>query len=140
MPDARLRLMFVCAHPALAPQVHAPLMLQAVLGLQAQTIAHAFLASPAAMAQRLVRAKAKIKAAGLRFEEPEARDLPARQAAVLGLLVKGLSNKAIARELGIAEGTVKVHVAALYRALQVRNRASAVASLTANGMDRLRYA
>jgi DNA-binding NarL/FixJ family response regulator len=66
--------------------------------------------------------------------------LSARQSAVLRLLVRGLSNKAIARELGIAEGTVKVHVAALYKALQVRNRASAVASLTAGGVERMRHA
>jgi RNA polymerase sigma-70 factor (ECF subfamily) len=71
--DHRLRLMFVCAHPALAPAMHAPLMLQAVLGLHAETLAQAFLVSPSAMAQRLVRAKARIRGAGLRFETPEAR-------------------------------------------------------------------
>lgn len=83
LPDERLDLMFVCAHPSLPPAMHAPLMLQVVLGLDAATIASAFLVSPSAMAQRLVRAKSAIRSEGLRFEIPEASERPERLAAVL---------------------------------------------------------
>ncbi len=83
LPDERLGLLFVCAHPSLPPAMHAPLMLQVVLGLDAATIASAFLVSPSAMAQRLVRAKSAIRSEGLRFEIPEASERPERLAAVL---------------------------------------------------------
>jgi RNA polymerase sigma-70 factor (ECF subfamily) len=84
--DDRLKLMFVSAHPAIAADVQAPLMLQTVLGLDAARIAGSFLVSPAAMGQKLVRAKVKIRDAGIAFAVPEPEVLAARTAAVLSAI------------------------------------------------------
>ena len=83
IPDDRLLLLFACAHPAIERSVRAPLMLQTILGFDAATIASAFLVAPSAMGQRLVRAKAKIKQAGIPFRLPDHDDIAERLAAVL---------------------------------------------------------
>ena len=91
IPDDRLLLMFACAHPAIERSVRAPLMLQTILGFDAATIASAFLVAPATMGQRLVRAKAKIKQAGIPFRLPDHDDLPERLESVLEAIYAAFS-------------------------------------------------
>ena len=82
-PDERLKLLFVCAHPAIDPRVHTPLMLQVVLGLDAAAIAAVFLTPSGTMGQRLWRAKEKIKGTRIDFEVPTGVELGPRLSAVL---------------------------------------------------------
>ena len=90
-PDERLKLMFVCAHPAIDETIRTPLMLQAILGLDAARIARAFLVEASAMSQRLVRAKSKIRDAGLAFEVPAEDEIGERLADVLSAIYAAYS-------------------------------------------------
>jgi RNA polymerase sigma-70 factor (ECF subfamily) len=91
IPDRRLGLLFACAHPAIDAVIRSPLMLQVVLGLEAAQIASAFLMSPAAMSQRLVRAKTKIRQAGIPLHIPEREQMPERLEAVLDAIYAAFS-------------------------------------------------
>ena len=91
IPDRRLALMFVCAHPAIESGIRAPLMLQVVVGLDAKMVSSAFLTSPAAMGKRLVRAKSKIRQAGIPFSVPDREEFPGRLDAVLDAIYAAFS-------------------------------------------------
>jgi RNA polymerase sigma-70 factor (ECF subfamily) len=83
IPDRRLELMLVCAHPAIERAAHTPLMLNTLLGFTAAQVGRAFSVPASTMATRLVRAKKRIKTAGIPFRVPDRADLPARMSSVL---------------------------------------------------------
>lgn len=88
-PDERLKLLFVCAHPSIAADLHVPLMLNTVMRVEAHRLAGAFVVPASTMSQRLTRAKAKIRDARIPFVIPEARDLAPRLHSVLGAIYAG---------------------------------------------------
>ena len=134
-PDERLKLLFVCAHPAIDAAARTPLMLQTVLGLDAARIASAFLVKPSAMGQRLSRVKAKIRDAGIAFEIPRGAELPQRLDAVLEAIYAAYGSGwddiagADPRRKGLAEEALELG-ALLVQLLPAQPEALGLAALT----------
>jgi RNA polymerase sigma-70 factor, ECF subfamily len=117
-PDERLKLLFVCAHPAIDAAVRTPLMLQIVLGVDAARIASAFLVSPAAMEQRLVRAKNKIRAAAIPFRVPDPPEWDERISFVLDAVYSAYTTGWESLiEAGSTHGTLAADAIAIGRTL-----------------------
>lgn len=106
LPDRRLDLMLLCAHPDIAPEMRTPLMLQTVLGLNAKRIASAMLVKPATMGQRLSRVKRRIKADAIRFEPPAEEALPARIGYLLDAIYAAYGTGWEASSTGLAEEAI----------------------------------
>ena len=124
IPDERLRLLFVCAHPAIDRSVRSALMLQLVLGVDVPRMASAFLLSPATLAQRLVRAKSKIRLAGIDFDEPEPAEYASRVGDVIEAIYGAYSRSRHVADVASVEGeslaAEALHLSAMLVALLPR--------------------